>query len=44
MNSKSTPGHTSIKNYNSKIYMHPLCSQQHYLQQTRHGSNLNVHG
>ena len=22
MNSKSTPGHTSIQNYNSKIYMH----------------------
>ena len=27
-----TPGHISRENHNSKIYMWPICSQQHYLQ------------
>ena len=30
--SNPTPGHISIENHNLKIYMCPICSQQHYLQ------------
>ena len=31
------------KNCNLKRYMHPQCSQQHYLQQPGHGSNWSAH-
>ena len=41
--SNPTPGHISGENYNSKRYMHPKRSRQHYLQKPRHGSSLNVH-
>ena len=38
------PGHILGQNCNSKRYIHaPLCSQQHYSQQPRHGNKLNVH-
>ena len=39
-----TPGHISKENDNSKRYKQaPLWSEQHYSQEPRHGSNLNVH-
>ena len=41
--SNPTPGHISGENDNSKRYMHPKCSWQHYLQKPRHGNGLNVH-
>ena len=36
-----TPRHLSGENSNSKSFMNP-CSQQHYSQQPRHGSDLNA--
>ena len=43
LSSDSTPGHISGENSNLKKIHAPQCSLQHYLQQPRHGSNLNVH-
>ena len=39
--SNPTPGYVSEENSNSERYT--VCSQRHYLQQPRHGHNLNIH-
>ena len=41
--SNPTPGHISRQNFNLKRYIHPPCSQQHCLQQPRHGDSLHAH-